>query len=962
MTDRTAMLSDSALFADLDDRERAELADMLRPFRAAADEVLFRQGTPVDRVYFVTSGRVAVHLASNGTIVPLTVAEPGSVLGEAALAGATLRLGTAIAIEPVTGFELDTADFEVRRRLDAPLGRKVLARLARELCARIRVSLGAVSDDSALEACGRRAPRSDRPPGPERLELLRHCAFFEHFDDGDLQAVLERMTEQRLPDREIAFTAGSPGDAMYVVAAGTVEVSLGREGRRLRLGVVGPGKVFGEIALVDGGSRTATCAAVGDIVVLRLGADAFAALARSHSPLAVRILEALIGNLVAAQHRLNRARGLELDDERRAAPPSGGEESAELLDPFAALAPSDAQRDALVELVARSVIGDDLVLDGPFGPKRVVYADYIASGRSLTFIEDFIRNEVLPLYANTHTESSATGRQTMRLRDDARRIVHEAVGGSDDDVVLFCGSGATGAIDKIARVLGLRIPDRLEHRHGLSASIPLSERPVVFIGAYEHHSNILVWRESFAEVRVISEDADGRLDLDHLRAELEMHADRPLKIGSFSAASNVTGITTDVDAVATLLHRHGALSFWDYAAAGPYLDIQMNPDLDGPGGHLAYKDAVFLSPHKFIGGPGTPGVLVAKRGLFDNAVPTVPGGGTVVFVTREAQRYSDEIEEREEAGTPAIVESIRCGLVFQLKSAVGAGVIREREEAHIRRAIASWSSNPNIDILGSTTLPRLSIVSLGIRHGRGSLHQHFAVAVLNDLFGIQARGGCFCAGPYLQGLSGIDENTIEAMQSEVLHGHLGAKLGWFRVNFNYFVSTAVVDYVIDAVHLIARDGHKLLPLYRFDPFTGLWNHRDGRTRPRTSLYDISYAGGAMEFRGQAVSAPEDVLAGQLDAARRLVASLPAQLLREDTIDDPVLPASYEGVRWFPLPGEAQRQVVATAAGTGQERFDRTPDGTERASSEPPPGASEIQRARAREDCSCSPAPRSGRHR
>ncbi|XP_033105807.1 uncharacterized protein LOC117108060 [Anneissia japonica] len=569
------------------------------------------------------------------------------------------------------------------------------------------------------------------------------------------------------------------------------------------------------------------------------------------------------------------------------------------------------QTDCLLREVERSVIGSDTVFTSPYGERKVIYCDYTASGRSLKFIEDYIQQEVSPLYGNTHTTTSITSRQMTKFRHEAKEVIRDCVNASDEDAVIFAGSGSTGAIHKLV--------------HALELEGDKAQRTAVLVGPFEHHSNILPWKETGATVIRIKRTSKGLLDMNDLKAQLEFcSVNFTDVIGCFSAASNVTGILTDTNAVSALLHHYGALACWDYATAAPYVNIDMNPKCETCDCDCS-KDAVFISVHKFLGGPGSPGLLIAKKHLFQNKVPAGAGGGTVHYVSRNMHHYVSDIEAREEGGTPAIIESIRAGLVFQLKQKIGPHYIERREAELTRRAFERWSKNENLIILGDSEADRLPIFSFLVRHpltGK-ALHHNFIAALLNDLYGIQARGGCACAGPYAHDLLGISEESARKFYEIVredrfdVHNEKPSEIirpGFARLNLPFFVSDEEIDYILCAVDAVATYGWKLLPQYEFDPFTGLWKHRALDSLPKCgagfkSLLDIVY-----NSNGQFVPGPTHGVKHNstrsltdyfLEAQHVLDQSLHHEISYKALSDSPlVLGSGNEDMKWFLEPREA----------------------------------------------------------
>jgi len=467
-------------------------------------------------------------------------------------------------------------------------------------------------------------------------------------------------------------------------------------------------------------------------------------------------------------------------------------------------------RSDIVESLREGLIGDNVMIDGPRGPVPLIYADYVASGRALRQVEDFIQEKLLPFYANTHTQASFVGAYCTRMREEARTRIAELSGAGPGCSVIFAGSGSTAGLNRLVGLLDI------------AGTVSRGGRAVVLIGPYEHHSNMLPWRESGAEVIEIAECLDGGPDLGLLEKALTGAADADLIVGSFSAASNVTGIVTDTDSVTRLLKRHGAVAIWDYGCAGPYLPMRMECGSD------AAKDAIVFSAHKFPGGPGASGVLIVRDAIARRRTPTLPGGGTVNFVSPWDHDYSNDLRHREEGGTPNVIGDIRAALAMIVKHALGERRIAARGAELRKRALTTWRDNPHIELLGcDTQAEALPIFSFRIRDGNGELvHHQLFTRMLSDLHGIQARGGCACAGSYAHRLLGIDEEASASLFGRIRAGEDTAKPGWVRLNFSVLLTDDKADAIIHGVDELARQAAQLSENYDVDIATSRFAWRE----------------------------------------------------------------------------------------------------------------------------------------
>ena len=460
-----------------------------------------------------------------------------------------------------------------------------------------------------------------------------------------------------------------------------------------------------------------------------------------------------------------------------------------------------------------NIIGFDQKFISPYGQQNLIYTDWTASGRLYRPIEEKLVNDFGPFVANTHTETSTSGAAMTLAYHEARNIIKRHVNASENDVLITEGSGMTGVVNKFQRILGLKISESLKDY----TEVPEALKPIVFVSHMEHHSNQTSWLETIADVVVIPCDNSGLVCFDSFEKLIKEHIDRPIKIASITACSNVTGIKTDYHRVAKIIHANNGLCFVDFACSAPYVDIDMHPeDTD------AYLDAVFFSPHKFLGGPGTSGVLIFNKKLYKNMVPDNPGGGTVSYTNPWGDHdYFDDVETREDGGTPAFMQTIKIALCVQLKEQMGTDKIHDREEEINAKLFNCLESIENITVLAPTHKQRLGIFSFYVT----DVHFNLIVKLLNDRFGIQTRGGCSCAGTYGHFLLNVDQQTSKAIEKQIIEGCSVEKPGWVRLSIHPTITDAEVDFICEGLKAVCENVEEWKKDYDYDAANNDYRHK-----------------------------------------------------------------------------------------------------------------------------------------
>lgn len=465
----------------------------------------------------------------------------------------------------------------------------------------------------------------------------------------------------------------------------------------------------------------------------------------------------------------------------------------------------------------QNTLGDDLIFESPFGSKKLIYADWIASGRLYAPIELRIINEIGPFVANTHTETCELGQRMTLAYHLAHKRLKEHVNAGPDDVIITAGSGMTTVINKMLRIMGLKGCLWMNHK-GHEDCQKRKERPVVFLTHMEHHSNHTNWFEANVDVVVLKPDNNLLVDLDELRHQLELHKDRIFKIGSFTACSNVTGIQNPVHEMARIMHEYGGVIFVDYAASAPYVDINMHPDDE-----LEKLDAIFFSPHKFLGGPGSSGVMIFDRSLYKTDSPDNPGGGTVDWTNPWGEyKYIDDIELREDGGTPGFLQAIRAALAAEVKNQMNTALMAQKEHLLIKKAFGLFRGIEGVHILADNVEDRLGAFSFYLE----DVHFNLVVKMLSDRYGIQVRGGCACAGTYGHYLLDVSYEKSKRITDLINHGDLSEKPGWIRASFHPTMTMDEIELLAEAVKEIRKNYKTWGDDYIYNRHTNEFRHRN----------------------------------------------------------------------------------------------------------------------------------------